>query len=156
MGAADVFGMKPAYEPSGDIRRFVSGTPPILAMLPLSLMLELVEEAGIEAIRAKSVALTSLAWSLLDEHVLPLGAAMASPSDPALRGSHVTVAHPAFREVTARLWQRGVIPDFRSPDGIRIGLSPLSTTFAEVEVGVRAIGEELRQVLAGGAPPAAR
>jgi kynureninase len=71
---------------------------------------------------------------------------MASPADPALRGSHVTVAHPAFREVVARLWERGVIPDFRAPDGIRIGLSPLSTTFAEVEVGVRAIGEELRSV----------
>ena len=55
------------------------------------------------------------------------------------------IAHPAFRDVTARLWERGVIPDFRAPDGIRIGLSPLSTTFAEVLVGVEAIGEELRR-----------
>ena len=67
-----------------------------------------------------------------------------SPTDTAVRGSHLTVAHPLFRQVTARLWERGVIPDFRAPDGIRIGLSPLSTTFAEVEAGVRAIGEEVR------------
>jgi kynureninase len=81
---------------------------------------------------------------------VPLGAVLASPTDPRLRGSHLTVAHPRFREVTARLWERGVIPDFRAPDGIRIGLSPLSTTFAEVEVGIRAIGEELRGLLGEG------
>jgi kynureninase len=146
MGVADVFAMKSAYEPSDDIRRFSSGTPPILAMLAMESMLELIEAAGIEAIRAKSVALTQFAEEVLAAHVLPLGAVMASPTDPARRGSHLTVAHPAFRAVVARLWERGVIPDFRSPDGIRIGLSPLSTTFAEVEAGVRAIGEELREV----------
>jgi kynureninase len=54
------------------------------------------------------------------------------------------VAHPHFQEVTARLWQRGVIPDFRAPDGIRIGLSPLSTRFVEVATGIAAIAEELR------------
>jgi kynureninase len=64
-----------------------------------------------------------------------------------VRGSHLTVAHPAFRAVTARLWERGVIPDFRAPDGIRIGLSPLSTTFAEVEAGVLAIAEELAEAV---------
>jgi kynureninase len=147
MGAADVFAMKSGYEPSDDIRRFTSGTPPILAMLAMESMLELMEAAGIEAIRQKSMALTRFAAELLGSHVLPLGAVMASPTDPALRGSHLTVAHPAFREVTARLWERGVIPDFRAPDGIRVGLSPLSTSFAEVEVGVRAIGEELREIL---------
>ena len=146
MGAADVFAMKSEYEPSDDIRRFASGTPPILATLAMESMLELVEAAGIEAIRSKSVALTQFADELLAAYVLPLGAVLASPTDPARRGSHLTVAHPAFRNVVARLWDRGVIPDFRAPDGIRIGLSPLSTTFAEVEAGVRAIGEELRAV----------
>jgi kynureninase len=139
--------MKAGYEPADDIRRFVSGTPPILSMLAMESMLELIEAAGIEAIREKSVALTAFADELLQAYVLPLGATLASPVDGHRRGSHVTVAHPRFREVTARLWERGVIPDFRAPDGIRIGLSPLSTTFAEVEAGVRAIGEELRGIL---------
>ncbi|HEY7224276.1 MAG TPA: aminotransferase class V-fold PLP-dependent enzyme [Micromonosporaceae bacterium] len=143
MGAADVFAMKAEYEPADDLRRFVSGTPPILAMLAMEAMLELIEQVGIEAVRAKSVALTAFAWELLESSVLPMGATMASPADPAVRGSHLMVTHPAFRAVVARLWERGVIPDFRAPDGIRLGLSPLSTTFAEVEVGVRAIAEEL-------------
>jgi kynureninase len=147
MGAADVFAMKAGYEPAGDLRRFVSGTPPILGMLAMELMLELIEAAGVEAIREKSLALTRFVDELLRSYVLPLGATLASPVDERVRGSHITVAHPRFREVTARLWERGVIPDFRAPDGIRIGLSPLSTTFAEVEVGVRAIGEELRGIL---------
>jgi kynureninase len=143
IGAADIFAMKDRYEPAGDVRRFVSGTPPILAMLAVQAMLELIETAGIGAVRAKSVALIEFADELLREHVVPLGATMASPADPAVRGGHLTVAHPAFRAVVARLWERGVIPDFRAPDGIRIGLSPLSTTFAEVEAGVAAIAEEL-------------
>jgi kynureninase len=76
--------------------------------------------------------------------VKPLGARLASPRDAAERGSHITVDHPHFAAVTAALWAQGVIPDFRAPDGIRIGLSPLSTSFAEVERGVQAIARELR------------
>jgi kynureninase len=57
----------------------------------------------------------------------------------------VTVRHPRFREVVATLWQEGVVPDFRGPDALRIGLSPLSTTFDEVRVGVAAIREALQQ-----------
>jgi kynureninase len=148
MGASDVFAMKDRYEPAGDVRRFASGTPPIVGMLAVAAMMDLVEAAGIEAIRAKSKALTRFTVALLEDYVLPLGATLASPAEEDRRGSHVTVCHPSFREVTARLWERGVIPDFRAPDGIRLGLSPLSTTFAEVEAGVRALGEELRAQVA--------
>jgi kynureninase len=69
---------------------------------------------------------------------------LASPRAAADRGSHVTVDHPRFAGVIAALWERGVIPDFRPPDGIRIGLSPLSTSFAELERGIEAIARELR------------
>ncbi len=149
MGAADVFAMGPRFEAAPDRRRFVSGTPPVLATVALEAMLELVEEVGMPALREKSIALTDFAEALLAEHVLPLEvggrcAALASPPAGPHRGSHLTVTHPSFRAVNARLWQRGVVPDFRAPDGIRIGLSPLSTTFAEVELGIAALGEELR------------
>jgi len=144
MGASDPFAMGPEYQPAPGMRKFISGTPPVLAMQPLKDMLELIAEAGLAAVRRKSVALTEHAIALTDELLAPLGAVLASPRDAAERGSHVTVDHPRFAEVTAAVWQRGVIPDFRPPDGIRIGLSPLSTSFAELERGLEAIAGELR------------
>ena len=103
-----------------------------------------VEEAGIEAIREKSVALTSYAVELADA-TLP-EVTLASPRDPAQRGGHITLYHDRMREVTAALWQRDVIPDYRDPGGLRIGLSPLSTSFAEVEAGMTAVREELARL----------
>lgn len=143
MGAGKPFEMGPDYTPATGIRRFATGTPPILSMQPMKLMLELIAEAGMEAIRTKSLALTERALSLTDERLAPLGVGLASPRDPALRGSHITITHPEFREVTDGLWVRGVIPDFRPPDGLRIGLSPLSTSFAELHRGIEAIREAL-------------
>jgi kynureninase len=145
MGAADPFAMGPDYQPAAGIRKFISGTPPVLAMQPLKDMLELIAEAGLTAVRRKSVALTARAVELCDELLVPLGAVLASPRAAADRGSHVTVDHPGFAAVTAALWRQGVIPDFRPPDGIRIGLSPLSTSFAELDRGVEAIAGELRK-----------
>lgn len=142
MGHADPFLMGPGYTPAPGVRRFISGTPPILGMVAMQSMLELVEEAGIDAIRAKSVALTSYAVELADA-TLP-AVTLASPRDPALRGGHVTFHHDRMREVTARLWQRDVIPDYRDPGGLRVGLSPLSTSFDEVERGIAAVAEALR------------
>ncbi|WP_242498434.1 kynureninase [Nocardioides ganghwensis] len=142
MGHADPFLMGPGYTPAPGMRRFISGTPPILGMVAMQSMLELVEEAGIDAIRAKSVALTSYAVELADA-TLP-EVTLASPRDAALRGGHVTLHHDRMREVTARLWRRDVIPDYRDPGGLRIGLSPLSTSFDEVERGIAAVAEALR------------
>jgi kynureninase len=144
MGASDPFAMAAEYQPAKGIRKFISGTPPVLAMQPLKDMLELIAEAGLAAVRRKSVALTEHAIALSDELLAPLGVALASPRDAAARGSHITVDHPRFADVIAALWERGVIPDFRPPDGIRIGLSPLSTSFAELERGIEAIASELR------------
>jgi kynureninase len=144
MGASDPFAMAAEYRPAKGIRKFISGTPPVLAMQPLKDMLELIAEAGLAEVRRKSVALTEHAIALADELLAPLGAVLASPRAAADRGSHVTVDHPRFAEVMAALWERGVIPDFRPPDGIRIGLSPLSTSFAELERGVDVIAGELR------------
>ncbi|TNM39544.1 aminotransferase class V-fold PLP-dependent enzyme [Nocardioides albidus] len=141
MGAADSFTMGPSYAPARGIRRLLSGTPPIVGMLGLEDMVELLAEAGIEAVRAKSVALTEYAVALVDRDLPDVR--VASPRAPAVRGGHITIAHPRMREVTASLWERDVIPDFRMPDGLRIGLSPLSTSFGEVADGVAAIGQAL-------------
>ena len=146
MGAGDVFAMAPEYAPASGMRRFLSGTPPVVGMLALHDMLDLIEQAGVDAIRTKSVALTSYVIDWADENLAGLGVRVSSPREAELRGGHVTLSHPAFREVTARLWERDVIPDFRHPDGLRIGLSPLSTTFAEVEFGLEAVREELERL----------
>lgn len=143
MGAGDVFAMGSAYAAAGGIRQFISGTPPVLGMLAMQGMLDLIEEATIGAVREKSKALTDLVVRAFDEELAPLGVRMLSPRDAALRGGHVTIGHPDFAEVTKRLWADGVIPDFRFPDGIRLGLSPLSTSYAEALSGVLAVRDAL-------------
>ncbi len=142
MGAADPFAMGPTYVPSAGIRRLISGSSPILGMLPMQDMLSLIEQASITAIRAKSEALTSFAIEVAAELLAPFGVVMSSPAEVTRRGGHVMLDHPSFREVTGRLWQRGVIPDFRPPTGLRLGLSPLSTSFTEVLIGLEAVAQE--------------
>jgi kynureninase len=141
IGSAAPFEMGQGYQPAAGIRGFLSGTPPIVGMLAMQDMIALIERVGLPAVRAKSVALTTFAIELSDD-LLP-DAVLATPRDPALRGGHITLDHPRFAELVPRLWARGVIPDFRRPSGLRLGLSPLSTSFAEVEAGIRAIAEEL-------------
>ncbi|QKJ18200.1 kynureninase [Microbacterium hominis] len=144
MGAADVFAMGPEYRPAEGMRRFLSGTPPIVGMLAMQDTLAMIERVGIEAIRAKSVALTDFTVTVSDTLLAPLGVAVASPRDAAERGGHVTLSHPAMRAVTAALWEQDVIPDYRDPEGLRIGLSPLSTSFAETLAGLRAVAAAVR------------
>ncbi len=144
MGAADVFAMGPEYRPADGMRRFLSGTPPIVGMLAMQDTLAMIEEAGIRAIRAKSIALTEFAVRLADELLAPLGVTVASPRDAAERGGHVTLSHPSMRAVTAALWAQDVIPDYRDPGGLRIGLSPLSTSFRETLEGMRAVEAAVR------------
>jgi kynureninase len=143
MGSAEPFAMAERYTPSDGIRRFLSGTPSIIGMLAMQDMLALIEQAGLDAIRAKSVAMTEFAIQTSDQLLAPLGVQIGSPRDTARRGSHVTLEHPNFGIAVGRLWERGVIPDFRPPDGLRIGLSPLSTSFGELYRGLAAVREVL-------------
>jgi kynureninase len=141
LGRVDAFEMEHGYEPAAGIRRIISGTPPIIAMIPVRAGVELVAEAGIEAIRAKSIALTEFAIEVVDSWPAELQVTIGSPRDSASRGGHVTIRRADFRELTPRLWEHGVIPDFRAPDGIRLGLSPLSTSFVELHRGLETISE---------------
>ncbi len=147
MGADNPFGMTESYKPARGIRSFITGTPPVLAMQPLKDMVELIASVGMDAVREKSIKLTEYAVALAEDMLVPLGAEIVSPRNTAERGSHITVDHPLFGEVTQTLWERGVIPDFRPPHGLRIGLSPLSTSYAEVELGVTAIRDALTELL---------
>jgi kynureninase len=141
LGSRAPFEMGQGYTAAAGIRGFLSGTPPIVGMLAMRDMIALVDSVGLDAVRAKSAALTSYAVELCDA-LLP-EARLASPRDPDRRGGHITIDHPRFAELMPMLWQRGVIPDFRRPNGIRLGMSPLSTSFGEVERAVRTLAELL-------------
>jgi kynureninase len=143
MGSAEPFEMGPRYQPHDGIRRFISGTPAIVGMLAMQDMLDLIAETGMHQLRAKSVQLTEYAIELVDELLMPLGVQLASPRDPSRRGSHITIDHDRFEQVNAKLWAQGIIPDFRRPNGLRLGLSPLTTSFTEVRIGVDAIRHAL-------------
>jgi kynureninase len=132
----DQFEMGATFERKPGIAGWLVGTPSILALTAVQAGVELVAEAGIDAIRAKGIALTEYAIALADEWLAPLGCSLGSPRDPARRGAQVGIRHPDARRLTAALIERGVIPDFRAPHTIRIGLSPLSTSFADVHRGL--------------------
>lgn len=140
-GRRDMFEMGQGYERTDGIRAFLGGTPPILALAAIEVGVAMLVEAGIERVRAKGIALTEYAIELFDEWLAPTGFELASPRDPARRGSHVLLNHPEARELCAALIARGVIPDFRRPSGVRLGLAALTTRFTDVHDGLRTLGE---------------
>jgi kynureninase len=136
LGRQDPFEMAPGYIPGEGIAAMLSGTPPVLALTAVAAGLDLVVEAGIDAIRHKSIGLTEYAIALIDDWLAPLGCSVGSPRAASRRGSHVALVHPEARSLTRRMIDNGVIPDFRTPDVIRLGLSPLTTRFTDVYDGL--------------------
>jgi kynureninase len=139
IGNDDFLEMGPVYRPAKGIRRMLSGTPSVTGLAAVEEGAKLLAEAGIDRVRAKSTALTRLAIELADEWLTDF--TVASPRDDEIRGGHVTITHPRAREVARLLVDNGVIIDFRQPDGIRIGLSPLSTSFTELHAAMARIRE---------------
>ncbi|MGH2761162.1 MAG: kynureninase [Thermoleophilaceae bacterium] len=132
-GQRQQFRMERAYDPDPGIRGFLAGTPPILALAGVEEGARLVAEAGVEALHAKATALTELIVELHDRWLAPLGFELASHRDPARRGAHVALSHPEAWPICRALIERAkVIPDFRGPDSIRLGVPPLYTRFVDV------------------------
>jgi kynureninase len=124
--------MEPVYEPTPGIERFGAGTPPVLGMAAVDVGARLVAEAGIDRLAEKGRALTELIVALGDSWLAPHGVVLASPRDPARRGSHVTFAHPQAWQLTQALIDRQVVPDYREPSRVRLGPAPLYTRFVDV------------------------
>jgi kynureninase len=132
-GQADQFAMQRPYSPVEGIGRFLAGTPPILDLAAVEEGVRLTAEAGVARLREKSVALTELIVALHDERLAGLGFSVGSPRDPAGRGSHVSLRHEEAWPICRALIERAaVIPDFRGPDSIRLGVAPLYTRFVDV------------------------
>ena len=135
-GQRDQFAMAQGYDPEPGIRSWLTGTSPILGLAAVEEGARLADEAGLDRIRAKGTALTEYAIELHDAWLAPLGCTLGSPRDPARRGAHVSISHPDARHLCRDLIARGVVPDFREPDSIRLGLAPLYTRFRDVHEGV--------------------
>jgi kynureninase len=121
------------YYPVDSIRRFLVGSPSILYLLGLEPALDVIQMAGIEQIRKKSMDLTSYLIYLVQEKLADLAFQLGTPLDPEKRGSHVSLRHPeGYRINQALIEEMNVLPDFREPDHIRLGLAPLYTSFSDI------------------------
>lgn len=139
-GQADPFAFGLQYQSAEGIRRFAVGTPPLLSLTAVEPGVDLLLEAGMQRVRAKSLAQTDYLIALWETELAPLGFTLNSPRDHARRGSHIALGHPeALRIDLALIEQCGVLPDFRAPDNIRLGVAPLYTRFADLLEAVRRI-----------------
>lgn len=128
------------YTPAPGMARFLSGTPPLLSLITMEAALEPVLEAGMEAIRAKSLLMGDYLISLAEARLVPLGFSLGSPRSAQRRGSHVSLRHPdGYRINRALIDEMNVLPDFRTPDNLRLGLAPLYTSFCEIWEAVERI-----------------
>ncbi len=138
-GLAGWFGSDPArqfamtadFHPAADAGRFQAGTPHVLSLAPLAGALELIQAAGIERIRAKSLAQTAFMRRLVVERLARFGVGVVTPVEDERCGGHLTLAHSAAGRLSRALRARGVVPDFRPPDLLRLAPAPLYTSFAE-------------------------
>ena len=126
-GARERFAMSGEYVPATSIRKMLSGTANVLGIVAVEEGVKLIAEAGIDAVRAKSLALTDFEIALVDQWGLESSDSLVTPRDHAVRGGHVTIRTPNARAITDHLIANGIVPDFRNPDMIRLGLSPLTT-----------------------------
>lgn len=147
MGQADMFNFDLAYTPAPGLRRFLSGTPPILAVAAVEPGVDLLLEAGMERLRAKSVAQTEYLVALWEQELAPLGFSMNSPRDADRRGSHISLGHAdAWRIDQAMIHRADVLPDFRAPDNIRLGIAPIYTSFEDLFTAV----QRMREIVVSG------
>jgi kynureninase len=143
----DQFAMGSTYDPVSGIERFLVGTPSILSGYGALEGARISAEASIAAIAAKGQNLTEYAISLFDDWLAPHGFTLASPRETARRGAQVTLHHPAAWQICQALKAASVIPDFRTPDRLRLGFAPLYTRFVDVYEGMR----RLRSIVESGA-----
>ncbi|MEV5509958.1 kynureninase [Streptomyces orinoci] len=131
-GHREQLAMRPGYDPDPTIRRFLTGSPPVLSLTAIGAGLDLLAEAGMDRVRAKSLALTAFFQELAERELLPHGFRLAGPPDPAQRGAHLTYEHRAARELVPLFAAAGVFVDHSLPDRIRITPAPLSTRFTDL------------------------
>lgn len=133
IGQYNPFAFELKYEAAAGIQRFLTGTPTMLSLIPLAAGLDLLLEAGMERVRAKSVQQTEYLIYLWRQFLEPNGVVLKSPRDFAWRGSHIAFGHPeALRISRALKEEMNVLPDFRQPDNLRFAAAPLFNSYYEI------------------------
>jgi kynureninase len=141
LGHAQPFAFEPGYRPATGIQRAVVGTPPVISLAALEVGVDLALSAELAEVRAKSVMQTEIFARLIVERCAGHGLVVASPLEPSMRGSQVCLAHPHAYAIMQALIARSVIGDFRAPDILRFGMTPLYLGFAELWDAVTVIND---------------
>ena len=136
-GQQGLFNFELEYRPVAGLRHFLTGTPPIVSLSLIEPGVDLLLEAGLDNLRDKSVRQSEYLINLWEELLKPLGFTLNTPRDPRNRGSHVSLGHDeGLRIDQALIHEMNVLPDFRMPDSIRLGIAPLYTSFSDIHSAV--------------------
>jgi kynureninase len=146
MGHAAAFEFGDDYVPAAGIDRFLCGTPSILALAALGAGVDQFDGADMAEVSAKAQRLCSLFIERVEARCAGFGLTLTTPRDPAARGSHVAFSHPDAYPIMQAMIERGVVGDFRAPDILRCGFTPLYLGFEDVWRAV----ETLHDVMASG------
>lgn len=141
MGHAAPFAFSDDYAAAPGVTRFLCGTPPVLGLAALEEGVNIAASAPMDAIEAKSAALWAVFDTQMRTRCAGLGFARLGPENPAERGSHISFTHPEGYRISEALRDRGVIGDFRDPDVLRFGLTPLYLGYEDVWRGAEIIRE---------------
>lgn len=143
MGHTAPFEFRDDYVPAPGVTRFLCGTPPVLSLLALESGVDLFANIDMDVVAAKSAALFDLFAARVEERCGDHELKLITPRDSAHRGSHISYRHPDAWPISQALIERGVIGDFRAPDILRFGLTPLYTRFEDIWQAVEILGDIL-------------
>jgi len=143
MGHADLFAFESSYRPAQGIRRFLAGTHSVISMAAVEAALSIFDRVSVASLRAKSLALSDYFLACLADHAITATLDCLTPLDHAARGSQISLSMPMGYPVSQALIAQGVIVDFREPDIVRFGFSPLYNSFSEVHVAAQKLADIL-------------
>jgi kynureninase len=141
-GHASPFAFEEDYRPAEGIARFLCGTPPVLGLAALECGIDILARANMAELRRKSMRMGQIFIERMEERCGEFGFRLVSPADPVIRGSQISYSHPQAYEIVQALKERDVIGDFRAPDVLRFGITPLYLRYVDVFEAV----ERLRDV----------
>ena len=136
MGQKDLFKFELTYQPVTGLRSFLTGTPPILSLSLIETGVDLLLEAGLDNLRAKSEQQSEYLIGLWEAMLAQAGFSLNSPRDVRQRGSHVSLGHREGLRIDRALIDEQILPDFREPDNIRLGLAPIYTSFRDIHTTI--------------------